>query len=315
MSIFESQYQIKTPEGAFNPSICDFEGKRLIAYRTDFDLGDITYRHSARLAGVPWQRPTIWLADLKPDLSIENPVQILDFAEDPRLWIHGGILHCSHTVSPRPDDPVLKCKMGNSRISSDHRLISFWDYPYAAPGSRFRDEGTEKNWQFFECHYESYAVYSMNPYVAQFTVLRFPGLCRKFKDTYTSNSYPKKAKLDWKLKFPSCSTPPIKVGDSFWGFFHSWTRKRIYPGGRLRHIRKFYTVGAYRFSAGPPFILEAYTPEPILEASGPRKLIYFPCGAVYKDGLWHLSYGVNDDQCWIGTIRHDNLAAAMEEIT
>lgn len=304
--MFESKCQIKTPNGAFNPSICEFEGKTLIAYRVDQSLPDVRDH-----LGRPWHVPRVWLAELMADLSIENPVEVMDYAEDGRLWEYGGVLHCSHSYSPRPNDAVLKNRMANARIARDGSVARFWIYAYGEP--------PQKNWQFFECEYELYAIYCMNPWLAKrddesepFTILRLPGHSTRPKDIYRSNAYPKLE--DWRLRYPKADTPPIRIGDSYWGFFHSWTRKTEYPGGQLPHKRKFYTVGAYRFSAGPPFRLQAYTPEPILEARGPGKLIYYPCGAIYKEGIWKLSYGLNDNQCWLGTIRHDKLAAAMEKI-
>jgi hypothetical protein len=107
-------------------------------------------------------------------------------------------------------------------------------------------------------------------------------------------------------------TAPVKVGDYYFTFPHSSLPWK----GRYRR----YYAGCIAFDATPPFQPRLVTPEPILRGSQndpweqKKPVVIFPCGAIYRDGKWLISAGVNDlKSAWI-EIDHESLLARMQPI-
>jgi predicted GH43/DUF377 family glycosyl hydrolase len=102
-------------------------------------------------------------------------------------------------------------------------------------------------------------------------------------------------------------TSPVLVEDRYWTFFHSSTP--------WMHSKRRYHMGAYSFKAEPPFEMDRITPMPLLSGSQmdrwhPGKpLVVFPCGALYRNGIWTVVGGYNDlGSFWID-IPHSQLVA------
>src|SRR6266404_557243 len=100
-------------------------------------------------------------------------------------------------------------------------------------------------------------------------------------------------------------SPPVMAEGEYWTFFHSsmpWV-----PGKRR------YFMGAYAFEPHAPFRVTKITGGPLLVGNyrDPWKegvpLVVFPGGAIYHDGKWFVTLGLNDLKCaWI-EIPHDAL--------
>lgn len=93
-------------------------------------------------------------------------------------------------------------------------------------------------------------------------------------------------------------TSPVLVGDSYWTFMHSSTYW-VKPKRR-------YHMGAIRMDSKPPFRITGISRTPILSGSERdyRKQqdppCVFPCGAIYENGHWLVTFGVNDCRCaWL----------------
>jgi hypothetical protein len=123
----------------------------------------------------------------------------------------------------------------------------------------------------------------------------------------------------WKHGQPRGGSAPVRIGDTYFSFFHSSTP--------WKNGKRQYHMGAYTFEAKPPFKVTSVTPKPILSGSikdpwGPDKpLVVFPCAAITElsqgkairngnaigrryDLIWTISLGVNDLVSAYATISH-----------
>lgn len=206
--------------------------------------------------------------------------------EDPRAFYHAGQLWlsaCNFVVFP-------------DRVSwtGAHQILleinDYWqterrhDPIYGKNGSSvFEQKGDEKNWLWFSHNGDLHLIYLTLPH----TVVRWDESLRPVEEYVTDIWHP-----DWKHGEPRGGTAPVRVGSQYLSFFHSsmpW-----------RPPKRRYYMGAYTFSATPPFQVTSVTPEPLLAGSlsdpwGEGKpLVVFPCAALRENGHWTVSLGVND---------------------
>lgn len=162
------------------------------------------------------------------------------------------------------------------------------------------NSGHEKNWIWFLHDGDLHFVYTTLPHV----VCRVKGLA--VDRIYETE------KFNWKWSHgePRGGTPPVKVGDFYYTFFHS-----SLPNKRFRSR---YYMGALRFSATAPFTIDRMTNAPLLAGSeyDPRNpsapLVVFPCGSKFDGREWLVTMGINDTACaWI-RIPHTDLMKRME---
>lgn len=155
----------------------------------------------------------------------------------------------------------------------------------------------EKNWTPFLTPDGQFAiVYAMHP---RHEVLMIEG--DRVIKTYMSGgdvtlSY-------WLYGEPRGGSPPVLVGNTYYAFFHSSLYHRTLEDGSQR--RRYY-MGAYKFSAQPPYEILGMTSKPILTGSMHDRrnpgapACVFPCGALLQNGLWLITMGVGDTACaWL----------------
>lgn len=159
----------------------------------------------------------------------------------------------------------------------------------------------EKNWLWF-LHEEKLALlYKAKPWM----VVRFGETWSETK-SYSSEG------VGWPYGAIRGGTTPVRIGDLYYTFHHSSLPWR----GRYRR----YYAGAMAFEAHPPFAPKYITPEPILSGSQNDKwaqrkpLVIFPCGALYRDGTWLITSGVNDLCSAWTEIPHESLLERMVPI-
>jgi predicted GH43/DUF377 family glycosyl hydrolase len=253
------------PRGrSFNNSICAHDGRLLMAYR------------------VGWEDAVIGLCELDAELRplwntvLRMPPSPWDLMgqEDPRLFCWRGQLHCAY-VGGRLVRNVWEGSQMVCRLSKDHQVEACWRCRYED------NQPTEKNWQFFDWAGELFAVYSIVPH----RVLHFFGEAA-YPFSQTNGSLP------WEGGIPRGGSSPVRCGEEYYSFFHG---THYHPSGR-----KVYTLGAYTFSAQPPFDIRRMTPGPLLvpnEQDRPNNWpisVVFPCGAVRRGGQWLVSFGHHD---------------------
>lgn len=154
----------------------------------------------------------------------------------------------------------------------------------------------EKNWPWFFHEERLHLLYQANPW----TVVSFG---TKWDEQTKHNG----REVTWNYGEIRGGTPPVRVDDLYWTFFHS---SMPWQGPYRR-----YYMGALAFQATPPFTPVFITPEPMLIGSphdrwNQRKPpCVFPCGAVLQNGSWFITYGVNDLNCGWVEIPHKSVAS------
>lgn len=220
--------------------------------------------------------------------------------EDPRAFVHGGKIYlscCTFTM------------FGKDKCSYGHQTLAVLDKNWHVTKTHepefgnnvkdwLRNKGWEKNWLFFFHDDALMVIYLTRPHTV--VEMKFDVPPSKMR-TWVTNDF---SRL-WDHGEPRGGTPPVRVGDEYWSFFHSsvpWTKNK-----------RRYNMGAYAFASEPPFSITRATSLPLL--SGSRRdpwnegkpLVVFPCGALLRDGEWLVTLGVNDLACaWI-KIPHEDL--------
>jgi predicted GH43/DUF377 family glycosyl hydrolase len=161
------------------------------------------------------------------------------------------------------------------------------------------NSGHEKNWLWFFHENRLNLIYAAQPH----TVVEFDSYLRPVTERRTET------KLGWEFGEIRGGTPPVRVGEEYFTFFHSslpWT-----------HKYRRYFMGCYAFEAKAPFAITRITREPLLIGSQQdywvetKPLVVFPCGALLNGKEWLVTLGVNDLKSgWI-KIPHRDLLKRM----
>ena len=146
----------------------------------------------------------------------------------------------------------------------------------------------EKNWLFFEHAGSLHVIYSTQP----FCVYRVADWAQRTSEKVLCAPWRQAAGVT-ELRG---STPPVRVGDSYVMFAHSWT----------------YDVYAIAFSA-TTLAIESVSATPLLHMHARRP---FVCGAVYvsSDRTWFLSVGVDDVSIAIFKLHHSALLTKLKPV-
>jgi predicted GH43/DUF377 family glycosyl hydrolase len=258
----------------FNASVCEFNGHRLLAYRSEAWSG----------------LNSIVIARLDADLSvIENvPTQLPDERgvqyEDPRLCVVDNRLHliCAHVKFGVAPATICRQRLFVLSMEDLQPVMELF-----LPFGRAEDGMPEKNWMPFELPGGDLGlIYSQRPHV----VIE----CR------STVGHETRGLMEWKAsKMVNGRTPPVRVNDDqFLSFF----------GGHAPHpFRKArYFMGAYLFEARPPFRVCAATKQPLVWGSELSPTFFsarpnsgyppciYPSGVIKEGGGLIVSCGVND---------------------
>jgi predicted GH43/DUF377 family glycosyl hydrolase len=281
----------------YNPSIVEFEGRRLMAYRTHrADDGFRSRLAICEMDDYGRAKGNQWL-DLSP------PGKTVSL-EDPRLFTFRGKLHVSFTEARYygPGKPYT-CQMKYARLG---RKLGQWQAERIFIPNYGDNAGNrlEKNWLFFESGNALHAIYHAEPHV----VLRFAANGEDVEEATQSRSG-----LTWPWGKVSGGTPPVPAGEGrMITFFHSFLPHLISP-----HWRRYFS-GAYVFEAVAPWRIVACSQRPLLigsEADGHgldplgstwAPFVVFPGGAIKVKKGWLVSYGINDYRSAI--VEHRELA-------
>lgn len=198
-------------------------------------------------------------------------------------------------------------------LDDDFNVVEIVDPMYGGNGGSVflntKDEKglpiNQKNWNWFTHDYGVYLLYMTEPHE----------IVRWGADWTPEEVIRMQSKISvWEpYGHPRGGTPPIRIGDEYWSFFHSstpWNEwNRSHPGDAKRR----YHMGAYAFEAKPPFHITRITESPLLTGSSRDPwmpglpLVVFPCGSILRDGTWFVTMGINDcASAWI-EIPHEDL--------
>ncbi len=160
----------------------------------------------------------------------------------------------------------------------------------------------EKNWLWFVHDGAWHLIYKADPH----TVAKFNNSFELMDEWVTE------PEIVWEYGEIRGGTPPVRVGDYYWTFFHSSTPWKT--------PRRQYHLGAYAFEAKPPFRVTRISTFPILSGSeedggGEKKpACIFAVGSELRDGTWLVTGGCNDIKCFWLEIPHSQLLKMTAEI-
>jgi predicted GH43/DUF377 family glycosyl hydrolase len=167
----------------------------------------------------------------------------------------------------------------------------------------------QKNWVPFEWDKKLLISYSVNPHEILYANL-INGACY--------HCYETQASLEWELGTLRESTPAQVVDGEYLAFFHSGTPLTSFAswGWNLWH----YFMGAYTFSASPPFEITRFTPLPIVAEgfytqSNHEKRVIFPGGFIVMDPYIYVAYGKDDHEIWIAKLDKKELQLALKAVS
>lgn len=217
--------------------------------------------------------------------------------EDARAYYHDGKTYISCCDFVWSNQGWTGAHQIVERVSSDWFGQKRFDPIYGHNGENLgRNSYHEKNWIWFFHNGEPHLVYQSNPHVVARFNWNFE-LMDEWQNTELD--------LGWDYGEIRGGTPPVLVGDEYWTFYHSSVEWK--PPYRR------YVMGAYAFESKPPFRITRNTLFPILTGSdkdphGDRKpIVVFACGAIIQNGVWFVTFGVNDLKCGWMEIPHDKL--------
>lgn len=171
--------------------------------------------------------------------------------------------------------------------------------------SKYNLKQVQKNWVAFEWDKKLLLSYTVNPHEILFPNL-VTGSCYQCYETCIP--------IEWNLGTLRLSTPPLMVDGEYLAFFHSG---KILSSAASNHQNIWhYFMGAYTFSADPPFKLNKITPLPLLHEqfytqSSHEKRVIFPGGFITSGTDIHIVYGKDDCEIWIASIDKHTLKKCM----
>jgi predicted GH43/DUF377 family glycosyl hydrolase len=279
----------------YNASIIEFDGARLMAYRSH------RMDQNGRCGIVICELDAKWHAKRNTWLNLPEQIRsVMVHHEDPRLFIFRGRLHVAFTETQFHGNRPYTCVMKYARLRRTRGRLAiervFWPRYGRNDGSH-----QEKNWQFFEAAPgRLHVIYEAAPH----TVFEIG----PDGETVVDVTIDKASRVRWPWGTIRGGTPPIRLPDGSWlTIFHSSSPHPFPP-----HWRRYY-AGAYTFLPEPPYTITSISQKPILTGSeedghayDPRNVdswkpfVVFPSGAIVKGGSIFVSYGVNDHLSVVG---------------
>ncbi len=293
---------------AHNPSMIKVDQGYLLSFRfvpDEYDLHWLSYIGIVLLNDSlePISKPE--LLNTRPNNS-KTPSQ----AEDARLFSYRGRLFLIYndnievtapTVHQRRDMFIAELYFDNGRYKMAPGLKLVYEEKYDS-------QYWQKNWIPFVHDNTLFLSYMLNPHEVLYPNLLNGQCCRFYESSVATR---------WKLGRIRGSTSPLFIDGEYLAFFHSGipTSSPFSDGYELWH----YFMGAYTFSAEPPFQLTKMTHQPIIGKgfythSDRVKRVIFPGGLVESGDKLFVAYGKDDCEVWIATIDKKELKKALVPI-
>lgn len=172
----------------------------------------------------------------------------------------------------------------------------------------YRSQLMQKNWTPFEYEGKLFFCYSFNPQIILYCNLS-TGECHKFFHTsFHSN---------WAHGTLRGSSQAELIDGEYFSFFHSGIYE--HSEASSHYYLWHYFMGAYTFSASPPFKITSMIPSPIIvdrlyTRSNTAKRVILPGGFACAGDKIYLAYGKDDCEIWIMTLDKQALKKAMKPI-
>ena len=172
-----------------------------------------------------------------------------------------------------------------------------------------------KNWSPFIHNDTILYVMSINPFqIASTITIPEPDPLYPKMEAVSVSMEPEHH-LHWSYGHLRGGTNAVRLTDRYLSFFHS---SHQFEGAPC----KTYFMGAYTFSLDPPFRLLSYSPLPIIDTSmyqGAWALfknrrndyVIFPMSLIVKSDTVYVSFGRNDHEGWLATLKLDKLLDSL----
>lgn len=268
----------------FNCSIIEDKGKLLLAARAFWNGAELVIGE----LGEDLQP----VADSFVHLEIPASAACRDGREDPRLFHFGGRVHVSFDgVFCHPDalGGGMDVHMLVARLDEEARKVEeVWEPQYA--GRR----AWEKNWTFFEHEGRLFSVYAITGDPLTNANARHTVLAHDPPRAWIAFNEPWRCR--WSRGIMRGGASPVRVGDEYWHFFHSFIHNTE------------YTLGLYAFEARPPFRPTRIVTRPIYVVEKQDVPGEVPCffagGAVKRGARWLVAGGVVNRICRVLEFEH-----------
>lgn len=222
-------------------------------------------------------------------LKIKDEVQYEQY-EDPRVLVHQDKIYvgCANYqlhVSKKIHQKILIFDNTFNHIENIHPVYDGNEL------NCLTNSRSQKNWTYFVYDGKILCVYQMVPH----TVIEFDSKGRVLTEYKTHTDITK----TWRFGEPRMGSNPILKDGVYYNFFHSsipW-----------KNSQRQYFMGCYTFESSPPFKIIEISKEPILWGNESNfrflpdfnPIVVFPCGAIYENNNFYVSFGLNDEKTGI----------------
>ncbi|MBS0653460.1 MAG: hypothetical protein JSR39_08055 [Verrucomicrobia bacterium] len=302
--------QIPGFPNAFNPSIIRWKGLILMSFRI---IPDIKNSYTSQIG-------LIWLDE---DFCPIGEPQILDTTlspttpsrtDDGRIVAVGDQIYLVYSDNTDPEISKGGFRVFVAKLRFDGGLFHVENPVKLSQFDGEIKERREKNWVPFDYQGQLLLAYSLAPHVI-FRPLLDTGACETV--AYSSSNW------KWQWGEPRGGSPALIVGEDYLSFFHSsLSTSTLHSDGRkMNH----YFMGAYTFSAQPPFPIKRVSPEPIVGKGFYRGPVYkpywgsvrcvYPAGFIFDDNFIWVSYGRQDHEVWIAKLDKKELLNSLVPVS
>lgn len=285
-------------QGAHNPSIIEFGDGYLLCFRHIPNRWEEPYVSHIGLVMLdktlnPISAPTLLDTRLYTD---ETPSQ----SEDARIINIGDKIYVVYNdneelLVPYPwerrDMFIAQVLYDGQNFTLDEPLKLVHEIK-----AKHREAPWQKNWTPFAWQDQLMFIFEINPLEVLNPNLS-TGVCKVHSKT--------KKEVNWDYGGLRGGTPALLVDGEYLAFFHSGMVTTS-PSSDHRELWHYY-MGAYTFSASPPFELTGVSASPIMSPefytySSYEKRVIYPGGFVIDGTNLYLAYGKDDCEICIATI-------------
>lgn len=303
------QIFIKEYPTAFNPTIVRLNGELLLCFRTRHPKTESTDDIAM-----------VWLDenfDLKSTPKILEvpvfPTGLPSKKQDPRLIVVGDKLYMvlNNTIKGAVSPEVRRMFMTEVHTDGNEFYTDPLEPLFNFQGER--EQRWEKNWVPFVYNDELLLAYSLTPHRI-LKPIASPGICEEVSSSHSD--------IHWDWGVLRGGTQAYLDGGKYLGFFHSSINlPTVHSEGK---IMPHYVMGAYLFSAEPPFEITHISPEPIVGKgfyTGPAYKtwkplrVVFPGGFVFDDNYIWVVYGKQDFEVWVVKFDKQKLIDSLVPVT
>lgn len=233
-------------------------------------------------------------------------------SEDARIFACNGRIYLIYNdnveFSP-PENPCSKRDMFLAELSYNGHKFTLSEPIKLTHSNKMLSSRVQKNWTPFEWQKKLLLIYTNHPH--EILMPDIPsGLCDPIYTTLFD--------INWKWGEMRGGSPAQLVDGEYLSFFHSSivTSSHASRGNRMHH----YYMGAYTFTAEPPFEVTKMSSSPIVgkgfyTQSDSEKRVVFPGGYAVKGKYIYVAFGKDDREMWVAIIEKAKLQASLKKCT